>query len=80
MKPLGFALDETRDPLDATDRPDAGEDLGTRERDGPLDPRTRIQRAVAEQVTGRSPSGSAGPRTSLPPSVHAGHRRLRPLP
>ncbi|WP_327712830.1 hypothetical protein OG912_35040 [Streptomyces sp. NBC_00464] len=58
MKPLGFTLDETRDLLDATDRVDAGEDLDTRERGGLLEPRTRVQRAAAEQVTRHSASGS----------------------
>ncbi|MEE4495577.1 hypothetical protein [Streptomyces sp. BE230] len=80
MKPLGFTLDETRNPLDATDRVDAGEGLDTRERGGLLEPCTRVRRAAAEQVTRQSASGSPGPRTSLPPSTHACRRRPRPLP
>ncbi|MDW8809222.1 MerR family transcriptional regulator [Streptomyces scabiei] len=50
MKPLGFTLDQMRDLLDATDRLDAGGELGPDERDALLERVREYEKAAAEQV------------------------------
>ncbi|MFD7702885.1 MerR family transcriptional regulator [Streptomyces caelestis] len=50
MKPLGFTLDQMRDLLDATDRLDAGPDLGAEERETLLERVRGYERAAGEQV------------------------------
>ncbi|MCP9959935.1 MerR family transcriptional regulator [Streptomyces sudanensis] len=50
MKPLGFTLDRMRDLLDAVDRLDAGEELGTDEREALLQRVREYERSAAEQV------------------------------
>ncbi|URN18266.1 MULTISPECIES: MerR family transcriptional regulator [Streptomyces] len=50
VKPLGFTLDRMRDLLDAVDRLDAGEELGTDEREALLQRVREYERSAAEQV------------------------------
>jgi DNA-binding transcriptional MerR regulator len=50
MKPLGFTLDQMRDLLDATDRLDAGDELGPEEREALLERVRGYERTAAEQV------------------------------
>lgn len=50
MKPLGFTLDQMRDLLDATDRLDAGAELGPEEREALLERVRGYEQAAAEQV------------------------------
>ncbi|MDT9686224.1 MerR family transcriptional regulator [Streptomyces sp. TRM76323] len=50
MKPLGFTLDQMRDLLDATDRLDAGAELGPEEREALLQRVRGYEQAAAEQV------------------------------
>ncbi|NEC09617.1 MerR family transcriptional regulator [Streptomyces sp. SID7909] len=50
MKPLGFTLEEMRDLLDATDRLDSGETLGTGEHEALLERVRAFQQTATEQV------------------------------
>ncbi|MFI2429356.1 MerR family transcriptional regulator [Streptomyces sp. NPDC018955] len=50
MKPLGFSLEQMRDLLDATDRLDAGTELGPEEREMLLERVRGYERAAGEQV------------------------------
>ncbi|MFF9785825.1 MULTISPECIES: MerR family transcriptional regulator [Streptomyces] len=50
MKPLGFALDEMRDLLDATDRLDSDEELTAVEREALLERVRVFEQGTAEQV------------------------------
>ncbi len=50
MKPLGFTLDQMRDLLDATDRLDAGDELGADEREALLERVRGYEQDAAEQV------------------------------
>ncbi|MFF5158282.1 MerR family transcriptional regulator [Streptomyces sp. NPDC000348] len=50
MKPLGFSLEQMRDLLDATDRLDAGTELGAEERGMLLERIRGYERAADEQV------------------------------
>lgn len=50
MKPLGFALDEMRDLLEATDRLDSGEELTVDEREALLERVRGYEQGAAEQM------------------------------
>ncbi|MFE0631183.1 MerR family transcriptional regulator [Streptomyces sp. NPDC058864] len=50
MKPLGFALEQMRDLLEATDRLDADSGLGAEEREVLLERVRAFEREAAEQV------------------------------
>ncbi|WP_282793092.1 MerR family transcriptional regulator [Streptomyces sp. CC224B] len=50
MKPLGFTLDQMRDLLDATDRLDAGGELGPDERAALLQRVREYEQSAVEQV------------------------------
>ncbi|MDJ0382126.1 MerR family transcriptional regulator [Streptomyces sp. G-G2] len=50
MKPLGFTLDQMRDLLDATDRLDSDEALGSAEREALLGRVREYEQAATEQV------------------------------
>ncbi|MFV2120263.1 MerR family transcriptional regulator [Streptomyces sp. Act-28] len=79
MKPLGFTLDQMRDLLDATDRLDAGDELGPDEREALLDRVRGYERIAAEQVEklrvqlSRAEDFAATLRARLP-----GHEPARP--
>ncbi|GAA2286980.1 MerR family transcriptional regulator [Streptomyces atrovirens] len=79
MKPLGFTLDQMRDLLDATDRLDAGGELGPDEREALLQRVREYERSAAEQVErlrvqlARAEDFAATLRARLP-----GHEPARP--